>query len=393
MKTLKDFQCQNKKVLLRSDFNVPLAENGEILDDFRIVKALPTINYLLERGAKVILISHLGRPLENQKYSNQKYSLKPIVQRLEELLKKKINFIDDCIGEKVKKEVEKLKSGDIIFLENLRFYEQEEKNDSDFAKELSKLGEIFINNAFGSCHREHASIVRLPKYLPSGAGFLLEKEIKILSKIFKEPWRPLVIIIGGVKVQTKIKAIKNFLQGADDLLLGGEIANVILRAKEICVGKPLPESKTLSKIEELEITNPKLHLPIDVIVSPDRTGKVYIKQSGPGVVRRNEEIFDIGAETVRMFGGIIQGAKMIIWSGPLGFFENPVFEKGTREISEKIARNHQAFKIVGGGDTISALRKFHLIERFDFVSTGGGAMLRFLGGENLPGIKALEDQS
>lgn len=387
MKTLKDFQLENKKVLLRVDFNVPINKKGEILDDFRIEKVLPTINYLLEKKARIILISHLGRPI---KPGDRNYSLKVIISKLEELLGQKIKFLDDCIGEKIEREANNLKPGRILLLENLRFYREEEDNSSEFAQKLAKLADIFINDAFSVCHREHASIVGLPKCLPSGAGLLLEKEIKVLSKLLKEVWRPLVAIIGGAKIGTKIMALESFLERADSLLLGGEIANVILRVKGICISKPLPDGKIIARIEKLELTNPKLHLPVDVIVSPDETGKLYVRESGPGAVRRDEEIFDIGPETINVFSEIIQKAKMIIWSGPLGLFENPLFEKGTKAIGDKIARNHKAFKVAGGGDTVLALKKFNLREQFDFVSTGGGAMLRFLAGEKLPGIEALK---
>jgi len=249
MKTLKDFQFKNKKVLLRVDFNVPLNEKGEILDDFRIEKALPTIKHLIEEKAKVIILSHLGRSLKNQKSTfvpssgrgnvkNQGYGLKIVSQHLEKLLKQKVKFLDDCLGKRVEKEVKEIKEGEIVLLENLRFYPEEEKGDSRFAKRLAKLADIFINDAFGACHRKHASIVGVPKYLPSGAGLLLEKEIQVLSRVLRQPWHPLVVIIGGVKVETKIGAIESFLKKADNFLLGGEIANILLRVKGICVGKP-----------------------------------------------------------------------------------------------------------------------------------------------------------
>jgi 3-phosphoglycerate kinase len=392
MRALKDFQLENKKVLLRVDFNVPLDKKGKILDDFRIKKTLPTINYLREKKAKIILISHLGRPLKNQKIKakSKKYSLKLLVPCLENLFKAKVKFLEDCIGSKVKEKVEKMKGGEISLLENLRFHPEEEENNPRFAQELAELGDYFIQDAFGVCHRSHASVVELPKYLPSGMGLLLEREIKVLSKILREPWHPLVVIIGGIKIGTKIGAIRNFLKKADSLLIGGEIANVILRVKGICLSKPLPDEKIIDKLRDLQLTNPKLHLPVDVIVSPDKTGQLYIREEAPAAVRKEEEIFDIGPETIRMFSEIIKKAKMILWSGPLGFFENPLFEKGTKIIGDKIARNHKAFKVAGGGDTILALKKFHLREQFDFISTGGGAMLRFLGGEKLPGIEALK---
>ncbi len=391
MKTLKDFNFKNKRVLLRCDFNVPFDEKGRITDDFRIKQSLPTIEYLKEKGAKIILISHLGRPKGKEK----KYSLKPLSLRLEEILEQKVKFLDDCLGEKVKKEIGNMKAGEVFLLENLRFYEEEEQNKENFAKALSELADIYINDGFGACHRAHASVAGIPKYLPSGAGFLLEKEVKVLSKVLEDPWRPLIAVIGGVKISTKIKVIENFLKKADHLLLGGEIANAVLRLKGILIGKGLPESsEVIRKIEKINLTNPRLHLPIDGVVSLADVERGleegYIRQAAPGIVKKEEGFYDIGPETIKIFSEIIKEAKMIIWSGPLGMYEKEQFEKGTKEIAKTIARNYSAFKIVGGGDLISALNKFNLLDKFDHVSTGGGAMLEFLSGEKLPGIEALK---
>lgn len=381
MKTLKDFQFKNKKVLLRVDFNLPLDEKGEILDDFRVEKTLPTINYLRKEGARIIILSHLGKG---------EFSLKPVSEILEKMLGQKIFFLTEPLGERIFKKINEAEPGDIFLLENLRFYPEEEKNDPKFSKKLAQLGDFFINDAFSVCHREHASVVGIPRYLPAGAGLLLEKEIKVLSRVLEEPWHPFVAIIGGVKIESKLPVIKNLLSIADEILLGGEIANTLLRAKKITISKSLPEEEIIKIADGLELTNPKLHLPIDVLVSPEPSGKIYIRESAPGMVRREEEIFDIGSETIEFFSEIIKKAKMIIWSGPLGLFENPLFERGTKEIADKIVRNHQAFKLAGGGDTLLALKKFKVRDKFDFVSTGGGAMLKFLAGEKLPGIEALK---
>jgi len=390
MKTLEDFNFKNKRVLLRCDFNVPFDEKGQISDDFRIKQSVPTIEYLKKKGAKVILISHLGRPEGRE----EKYSLKPASLRLEELLGTNVKFLDDCLGEKTKEEVEKMKEKEIILLENLRFYKEEEKGDLNFAKELSKLGDIYINDAFGCSHRPHASIVGLPKYLPSGAGFLLEKEVRVLSRVLEDPWRPLTAVIGGVKISTKIGVIENFLERADHLLLGGEVANTILRMKGILIAKPVLENpEIIKKVEKIDLTNPKIHLPVDGIVSLDDFERGlkehYIRESAPGIVKKEEGFYDIGSETIKIFSEIIKEAKMIIWSGPLGMYEKKQFEKGTKEIAENIARNYSAFKIVGGGDLISALSGFNLLDKFDHISTGGGAMLEFLSGKKLPGVEAL----
>lgn len=358
MKTLKDFNFKNKRVLVRCDFNIPLNEKGKIEDDFRIKQTIPTIEYLIKNEAKVILMSHLG---------NDK-NLAIIKKRLKKYLGSK----------------------EFTLLENLRLNKGEKENDDKFARELAKLGDIYINDAFGVCHRAHASVVGVPKYLPSGAGLLLEKEIKILSKSLEKPWRPLVAVIGGAKIASKIKVIKHFLEKADHLLIGGKVANAILIVKGICVGKPWPGEEAAEEIKKFNLTSTKLHLPIDAVASPDETGQFYVRETAPAKVRKDEKLLDIGPETIKMFSKIIKDAKMIIWSGPLGRFEEPLFEKGTKEIAEKIAKNHQAFKVAGGGDTIFALAKFGLRDKFDHVSTGGGAMLEFLSGEELPGLKALK---
>lgn len=383
-KTLKELDIKNKRVLVRCDFNVPLNESS-ILDDFKIKQTIPTVKYLIKNEAKVILISHLGEPQKDQKLS-----LKPIASRLGELLGKEVKFLDNCIGGNIEKQTLEMKTGEILLLENLRFHKEEKENDRNFAKKLSKIADVYINDAFSSSHRVHASIVGIPEHLPSGAGLLFEKEVRILSKVLENPWQPLVAIIGGAKISTKSKFIKRFLEKADHLLIGGKIANTILVVKGICIGRLWPSEEIAKEVRKFNLTSTKLHFPIDAIVSPNETGDVYIRESAPGKVRKDELLLDIGPETVRIFSKIIQDAKMIIWSGPLGFFENPLFEKGTRDIAEKIVKNHQAFKIAGGGDTIFALAKFGLRDKFDHISTGGGAMLSFLSGEKLPGIEALE---
>ena len=397
MKTLKDFNFKNKKVLLRCDFNVPLSKEGVILDDFRIKQTIPTINYLIKENAKIILMSHLGDPggkiVENLR-------LTPIQERLMEYLDLSIVKSKDCIGKEIAERTTQMKPGEILLLENLRFNKGEEDNDENFAKELAKLGDIYINDAFGVCHRKHASIVGIPKYLPctnilvqglpAGAGFLLEKEIKILSNVLEKPWRPLIAIIGGVKISTKIKVIEQFLQIADHLILGGEIANTILGGKGILLARPLPEKEVLAQIEKIDLTNPKLHLPVDGAIALKDRGEDFLREGAIGTFKKEEGVFDIGPETRKIFEKIIKEAKMIVWNGPLGLFEDKRFEKGTREIAETICRNHAAFKIVGGGETIEAITKFGLVDKFDHVSTGGGAMLDFLAGEKLPGIEVLK---
>ncbi len=391
MKSLKDFNFKEKKVFLRCDFNVPIEKN-RVSDDFKIQKTLETIKYLKKAGAKIILATHLGRPQEiksKQKRLNQ-YSLKPIKEKLEELLKEKIKFPGEVLGRRVRKEIENLRKGEILLLENLRFEKGEEENDENFAKSLAELADCYVSEAFGVSHRNHASIVSLPPLLPHFAGFDLEKEIDVLSQISQKPKRPLCVIIGGVKIDSKIKVINKFLQFADHILFGGRVANTILTVKGICIGRPWPAENVRKIIDKINLTDPKVHLPVDVLASPDESGEIYIRDTGPGNVRKEEKLLDIGRETILEFSEIIRNSNTIFWSGPLGYFENKKFARGTEEIAKAIGKKGKALRVVGGGDTISALRNFNLLEYFSFVSTGGSAMLEFLAGEKLPGIEALE---
>jgi phosphoglycerate kinase len=349
MKTLRDFSLEKKRVLVRCDFNLPLAESGEILDDFRIQKTLPTINYLLEKGAKIILMSHLAKPggkvVESLRLTN-------IQQRLMEYLDLSVTKAKDCIGKDIEDWTLKMQEGEILLLENLRFHREEEAGDLNFAQELAKLGDIFINDAFGACHRAHASIVGVPKYLPSGAGFLLAEEIKNLEKLIKLPQKPMISIIGGQKVETKAKLIDRISEISDFLLVGGLIKK--------------------------EIETKKIHL------------KNPQKILGP--VDSQIQGLDIGPKTVELFKEKIARAKTIFWNGPLGKIEKEQFSKGTKEIAKAICQG-QAFSVVGGGETVEFIRQLNLTDKFTHVSTGGGAMLTFLSGEKLPGITVLEDNA
>jgi len=379
MITLKEISFENKNVLVRCDLNVPLGEKGEILDDFRIKKVIPTIQYLIKEKAKVILISHLeskGRIL----------SLKNISLRLEKLLGKRVKFLPDCLGRGVEKEIEKMKEGDVILLENLRFHKEEKENDESFAKRVAELGDIFVNDAFSVSHRRHASIVGIPKYLRAVSGPLLEKEINVLSQLLKKPLSPFVVVIGGIKIESKIKTILNILKTADHLLLGSKIGEAILAEKGLLLERDFPENEL---VKQINLTNQKIHLPIDGAIALKNLKENYLRTGGIGTLRKEEGVFDIGPETIKVFKRIIKEAKTILWSGPLGMYEEKKFELGTKEIAETIVRNYGAFKVAGGGDTISAINKFNLLDKFDFISTGGGAMLQFLAGESLPGIKAL----
>jgi len=382
--SLKSYNFSGKRVLVRCDFNVPI-ENNKISDSFRIEQSIATLNFLKDKGAKIILISHLSK-LKN----NKKQSLKPVISKLEELLKRKVDFFKDCIGRNAEKKSKNLKDKDILLLENLRNEKGEEENDENFVKSLAALGDVYVNEAFSVCHREHASVVGLPRILPHFAGFNLEKEVEGLTRLFQNYQSPFIVIIGGAKVFSKIKVIESFLDKADHLLFGGKIANVILQAKGICISNSCPDEEIIKKLQDFNLTNTKIHLPVDVLASDNKNGENYIREIGPASVKDGEDIFDIGKDTIKSFGEIIKTAKTLLWSGPVGFFENQKFETGTKEIARAISENDSAFKVIGGGDTIAAIRKFGVFDKISYVSSGGGAMLQFLAGEKLPGIEALK---
>jgi len=316
--------------------------------------------------------------------------LEPIAQRLEKLLDKKVIKLDKCLGPEIEKQIENLKSGQVILLENIRFYDEEEKNDLDFAKKLASFGEIYVNDAFGVSHRTHASLVGIPKYLPHCAGLLLEKEIKALFEVLDKPKHPLTVIIGGVKISTKIKVIKNFLKGADDLLLGGALANTVIAAKGFAIGRSVSEAEMVEEVKKMELTDIKLHLPVDAVVSTEPSGKEPSRIAPIGKTDKEEMILDIGPDTIKLFKRVISQSGTIIWNGPMGLFEVDKFSFGSREIAKIVAQS-KGFSTVGGGDSVSLLEEMDLLDKIDHVSTGGGAMLRFLAGEKLPGIEALDN--
>ncbi|MEA2113231.1 MAG: phosphoglycerate kinase [Patescibacteria group bacterium] len=387
MKFIRDFNFENKRVLVRVDFNVPVGDDGQVdeTEDWRLEAVLPTIRYLLGQKAKIILLTHLGRPggkvVENLR-------LNPVAKRLEELLGRSVVKFDDCLGKEVEERVESMRGGEIFLLENLRFHIGEENNRLDFAQQLAKLGEFYINEAFGVAHRAHASIVGLPQYLPDYAGLLLEKEIKILSGALNSSKRPLVVIVGGVKISTKINIIKNFLEKADDILLGGALANTIISAKGFAIGKSIIEENMVEEIKLLRITDTKLHIPVDVVASTDMSGKTAGNISPVAKIKENEIILDIGPDTSDLFSEIISQAGTIIWNGPMGLFEMDKFILGSKKIAQAVAQS-KGFSLVGGGDTISLLERLNLLDKMGHISTGGGAMLEFLAGTELPGLKAL----
>ena len=391
IKNVRNFDVAGKKVLVRCNFDVPLSESGVILDNFRIMQNVSTILHLIKKEAKIILISHLGRPTDGGK--NQKYSLKPVASELEKLLNRKVKFLSDCIGENTEKEIREMKAGQVILLENLRFYPEEKNNDKDFAKKLAGFGEIYINDAFSVCHRSHASIEGIPKYLLSGAGLSLADEIKVLSMMVENPEKPLVIILGGAKVETKIKVIEKFFSKADHLLIGGKIGNALLQAQGVVKEKNLYGGKVsrevIEKIKKIDLTNSALHLPLDVIVCLGSLEEGYIRDVKVAEIQDKEKIFDLGSITIKDFSETINQARTVFWNGPVGRIEEERFEKGTLAVADAILKS-KAFSIVGGGDTIAFLEKYNLREKFNYVSGGGGAMLSYLSGKLLPGIEALK---
>lgn len=388
MKNLRNKNIKGLKVLVRCDLNVPI-RNGKVLDDFRIKKLIPTIDYLRNQGAKIILITHLGEP----KGRDLSFSVRPVAKRLWELVQGRLKFVNDTIGKNVEKEIDEMKEGDIIVLENLRFYKEEEQNDDDFSRSLAQLGDIFVQDAFGACHRNHSSIVGITKYIDSFPGLLLEEEIRVLSDALVSPDRPLVSIVGGFKVSSKIKVIKSLLDKSDYLLLGGRVANSLLISKGLYVKDLLSseEEELMEVAKEINLTDPKLQLPIDGVMGLINFDDDYSRIGGIGSIRKEEDVYDIGPETIEKYKNILSTAKTIIWNGPLGYFEKEKFSKGTKEIAKMIGQiNREVFSIVGGGETVEAIQRLGIENQFDHISTGGGAMLDFIAGKELPGIKALE---
>ena len=391
-KTLQDFNLENKRVLVREDLNVPLDENQNITDDTRIRAALPTINYLIEKGAKVIIVSHLGRPKGKV---NPKYSLAPVAKRLSELLGRDVAFAKDCIGEAAQEAVDKMKAADVLLLENVRFHEGEEKNDPDFAKQLARLADIFINDAFGTSHRAHASTVGVADFLPAGAGFLLQKEIEVMGKALENPERPFVAILGGAKVGDKIGVIKNLLNKVDTLLIGGGMAYTFLKSKGYEIGQSLLEEDKIdlaaSLLKEAEEKNVKLLLPEDVVVTSELKEGMPHETVPVSEIPEDKMGVDIGEETRKKFAEAIKEAKTVVWNGPMGVFEIREYAQGTLAVADAMAKS-EAVTIIGGGDSAASVEQLGFAEAMTHISTGGGASLEFLEGKELPGIAALDDR-
>lgn len=372
-----------KKVLLRADFNVPI-KDGKILDDYKILKQLDTIKYLVKNEARVIILTHLGRP-EGKKTKVD--STKPIAKALQDKLRMTIQYVDDVCDFKAGTGATNLKNGEIMLLENVRFEKGEKKNDKKFAKKLADLADIYVNDAFGVCHRAHASVSAIKSYIPSYAGILLEQEILNLNKALK-PEKPLVLIIGGKKVATKAELVKKFSKIADHILIGGALANNFLKAKDLEVGKSLIDEESVELARKLRTD--KIVYPIDVVVSQSKNGGVGIDRNVEAVLE-DDYIFDIGPKTIGLYSTIIKEAKTVVWNGPLGFFELKEYRNGTSALAQLIAgkSKEKLFGIIGGGETVEALRQTKMLEYVDWVSTGGGAMLTYLGGGDMPGLKGI----
>lgn len=390
-KSVKDFDLKDKRVLVRVDFNVPLDEELKITDDTRIKAALPTIRYILDKGGSAILMSHLGRPKGEVK---DKLHLDPVAKRLSELLAIDVEKLDDCVGEAVREAAKRLRPGGVMLLENLRFHKEEEKNDANFAKELASLGELYVNDAFGTCHRAHASTEGITKFLPSCAGFLVEKEIEYFERLMRNPDKPYVAILGGAKVSDKIDVFERLMENVDTILIGGAMAYTFLKSKGIAIGSSKVEADKIELarkiLDDAKNKSVRLVLPLDHIVADKIEEGARIKEV-PQEIPDGWIGLDIGKMTIKKFKEILSGAKTVVWNGPVGLFEMNDFEKGTKEIAQFLA-DLGITTVIGGGDTAAAVAKFGLSDKMSHISTGGGASLEYLEGKTLPGIAALNDR-
>jgi len=392
-KTVKDIEVRDKRVLVRVDFNVPRDKStGEITDDARIRAALPTIQYLIDQNAKVILCSHLGRPGGEVK---KELRLARVSERLSELLGKPVKCMQDCVGSEVEKSVGEMQSSDVILLENLRFHAEETKNEPSFARSLANLAEVYVNDAFGTAHRAHASTAGVADYLPAVSGFLMEKEIEFLGRALADPARPFAMIIGGAKVGDKISLLENIIEKVDVLIVGGGMANTFIKAQGYTVGNSKVEDDQLefsrNLIEKAALKGVRLILPVDGIAAEDFEAESLTRIVSLDDVPDNCMLLDIGPESVKRFSEELRGCRTIVWNGPMGVFEFPAFAKGTQAIASLVAEL-DATTIIGGGDTAAAVKQMGVASKMTHVSTGGGASLEFMEGKTLPGVAALMDK-
>ncbi len=397
-KSIADINCEGKRCLVRVDFNVPLDENKNITDDNRIVAALPTIKFLLEKNAKVILMSHLGRP---KGVVNPKYSLAPAAKRLAELLGQEVKLACDVVGDSAKALVANVKEGEVVMLENLRFHAEEEKNDEEFCKKLASFCDIYVNDAFGTAHRAHASTAGISKFVPvSVAGFLIEKELKFLGGALDNPIRPFVAILGGSKVSDKIGVIENLLNKVDCLLIGGGMAYTFFKAKGYEVGTSICEADKIdlakSLLKKADEKGVKLLLPVDTKVAakfPEPIdAKIDVEIVDSDKIPADKMGLDIGVKTQKLYADTVKNAKTVVWNGPMGVFENPVLAEGTKAVAQALADNSEAVTIIGGGDSAAAAIQMGFADKISHISTGGGASLEFLEGLELPGIACLDEK-
>ena len=387
--TIRDIDVRNKRVLVRVDFNVPI-KDGKVTDDTRIRAALPTLQALIDGGGKLILMSHLGRPKGGP---DPKFSLKPAAERLSELLGKPVKMAPDCVGEAVEKMVAALQPGDVLVLENTRFYPGEEKNDLTLAQQMARLGDVYVNDAFGSAHRAHSSTEGVARFLPAVAGLLMEKELEFLGKALEAPERPFIAILGGAKISDKIGVIKNLLGKVDALLTGGGMANTFLKAQGYDMGDSLVEESSLDEARSLlQQGEGKLFLPVDLVVADAFAADARHQVVPIDQVPAGWRALDIGPATIAHFSNRLAGARTVVWNGPMGVFEFPAFAKGTTAIAEVLAGLGGATTIIGGGDSVAAIQQAGLADKITHISTGGGASLEFLEGRVLPGVAALRDR-
>ncbi|MEK3732634.1 MULTISPECIES: phosphoglycerate kinase [Paenibacillus] len=390
-KSVRDVEVNGKRVFVRVDFNVPL-EDGKITDDTRIRETLPTINYLIERGAKVILASHMGRPKGEVVESLR---LNPASERLSELLGKPVAKADEAVGEAVKAQVEKLQNGDVLVLENVRFYPGEEKNDPELAKQFAELADLFVNDAFGAAHRAHASTEGIAHHLPAVSGLLMEKELSVLGKALSNPDRPFTAIIGGSKVKDKIDVINNLLTLADNVIIGGGLAYTFFKAQGHEIGKSLLDAEKLDTalgfIEKAKELGKNFYLPEDIVVTDDFSADANTKVVTIDSIPADWEGIDIGPKTREKYAEVIKNSKLVVWNGPMGVFEIEPFSHGTRAVAQACAET-SAYTVIGGGDSAAAAEKFGVADKMDHISTGGGASLEFMEGKALPGVVALNDK-
>ena len=391
-KTIKDVDVRGKRVLVRVDFNVPLAD-GAVSDDTRIRAALPTLRYLVDHDARVIVVSHLGRPKGEP---DPQYSLRPVRRVLQRLLGRNVAFVDDCVGPEVHEAVERMVDGEILMLENVRFHVGEKSNDVAFSAMLASLAELYVNDAFGAAHRAHASTAGVAAHLPAVAGLLLAREIETLSGMLEKPERPFVAILGGSKVSDKFGVIERLLDSVDTLIIGGGMCFTLLVAKGVSVGRSIVEPDWVEPAREVltkaAARGVSILLPVDFVVSDQIAEDADTRIVGREEIPDESMGLDIGPTTSELFKEAIAGARTIFWNGPMGVFELTPFESGTHDVAAVVARNNRAASIVGGGDSVAALRKFGFEERVTFVSTGGGASMKLLEGATLPGVEALEDR-